>query len=321
MVRRGAGQPQGLRPDLGQDPLRRRSAPRTRRSTTRSRSGRRRRATAATDAATCAWTTPSGSRPGPRSRARPRRRGRAENEGRVSAQPAPVPDEGPASHRPLAGLFWRVRGPAGRLAAGRAARVAGSRLPRLPRRPADHRVLDAERLHRPDRQGVQPRQLQADLRGAGLPQDRAADGVARGARHRHRHPAGVPDRVLHGARRGHPDEGPARRRGADAAVGELPREGLLVAHDAVDERRHQLVPRSARAARADVRLHPRLDRHGVPVAAVHDPAALRRPGADQRLAAGRVRRPRRVAHGERSAASSCRSRCPRSSRGRSSPSR
>jgi len=27
----------------------------------------------------------------------------------VSAQPAPVPDKSPASHRPLAGLFWRVR--------------------------------------------------------------------------------------------------------------------------------------------------------------------------------------------------------------------
>jgi putative spermidine/putrescine transport system permease protein len=27
----------------------------------------------------------------------------------VSAQPAPVPDKGPASHRPLAGLFWRIR--------------------------------------------------------------------------------------------------------------------------------------------------------------------------------------------------------------------
>ena len=27
----------------------------------------------------------------------------------MSAQPAPVPDKSPASHRPLAGLFWRVR--------------------------------------------------------------------------------------------------------------------------------------------------------------------------------------------------------------------
>jgi len=27
----------------------------------------------------------------------------------VSAQPAPAPDKSPASHRPLAGLFWRVR--------------------------------------------------------------------------------------------------------------------------------------------------------------------------------------------------------------------
>ena len=27
----------------------------------------------------------------------------------MSAQPAPAPDDGPASHRPLAGLFWRIR--------------------------------------------------------------------------------------------------------------------------------------------------------------------------------------------------------------------
>ena len=27
----------------------------------------------------------------------------------MSAQPAPAPDKGPASHRPLAGLFWRIR--------------------------------------------------------------------------------------------------------------------------------------------------------------------------------------------------------------------
>ena len=42
---------------------------------------------------------------------------------------------------------------------------------------------------------------------------------ARRARDGHRHPARVPDRVLHGASSARPDEGPARRRGAHAAVG------------------------------------------------------------------------------------------------------
>ena len=42
-------------------------------------------------------------------------------------------------------------------------------------------------------------------------------------------------------------EGAARRRRADAAVGELPGEGLLVAHDARRRRRHQLAARPVRA--------------------------------------------------------------------------
>ena len=69
----------------------------------------------------------------------------------------------------------------------------------LARRPVRHVVLDAERLHRPDRQGLLPRQLPDDLRRARLPQDRAAHGLDRGAGDGHRHRAGVPDRVLHGA--------------------------------------------------------------------------------------------------------------------------
>ena len=70
------------------------------------------------------------------------------------------------------------------------------------------------------------------------------------ARHDRRRGARVPDRVLHGAGRVAADAEPPRRRGAHAAVGELPRQGVLVADDARRGGRHQLAARAVRALQA-----------------------------------------------------------------------
>ena len=87
--------------------------------------------------------------------------------------------------------------------------------------------------------------------------------------------------------------GAARRRGAHAAVVELPREGLRVAHDPLRGRDPQLGARAVRAQRAGLRQRRHLARLHLPVAAVHDPADLRRARADPGLAARRLGRPRR----------------------------
>ena len=84
--------------------------------------------------------------------------------------------------------------------------------------------------------------------------------------------ARVPDRVLHGAGRVAADAQPPRRRRARAAVGELPREGVRVAHDPVRQRRHQLGARPARALVRRLLDRRALARVHVPLAAVHDPA-------------------------------------------------
>ena len=81
-----------------------------------------------------------------------------------------------------------------------------------------------------------------------------------------------------------------------AAVGVLPRQGLRLAGDgAAGDRRDRLAAQAVRALRPRLRRgrhHPHAD---LPVAAVHDPADLRRARAAARLAARRVRRPRRPA--------------------------
>ena len=61
------------------------------------------------------------------------------------------------------------------------------------------------------------------------------------------------------------------------------------------ERGHQLGAGAARPARARLRHHRRLAGDELPLAAVHDPADLRRARADPELADQRLRGPRRLA--------------------------
>ena len=105
---------------------------------------------------------------------------------------------------------------------------------------------------------------------------------------------------------------------AGPAVGQLPREGLrLAGHPG----------HAGRRAREHVRSEPGLQhalgraRAGLPLAAVHDPAHLRRARAAARLAARGLRRPRRPFGHARSARWSCPSSSRRSWPARSSPSR
>ena len=87
---------------------------------------------------------------------------------------------------------------------------------------------------------------------------------------------------------------PARRRGADAAVVELPREGLRVAHDPVRGRDPQLGARAVRAARARATA---TWRRGSSSRYLWLPFMIlpiyAGPRADPQLAARRLRRPRR----------------------------
>ena len=105
-----------------------------------------------------------------------------------------------------------------------------------------------------------------------LPHGRGPDDPGRGLGDRDRRRAGAADRVLHGqdraARRGQAAGG----RRADAAVGELPREGVRVEGD--DHARGS----AGLGHRLDARLrHQRRHHHaGLPVAAVHGAADLRR---------------------------------------------
>ncbi len=142
--------------------------------------------------------------------------------------------------------------PTSSASAGRAPRAAGrvdrGRLLRVALRPAAVVGLGDRPVHARRRLRVHARQLPAHHRDAGLPRRRLAhdpDGCARDGRGRdHR----VPDRVLHGARRVAADAQHPRRRRPDAAVGELPRQGVRVAHDPVRRRDHQLGARAARAS-------------------------------------------------------------------------
>ena len=89
----------------------------------------------------------------------------------------------------------------------------------------------------------------------------------------------------------------ARGRDPDAAVGELPRE-VYVADDPVRGGDPQLGALAVRGQRARVRQRRDLARLQLPLAAVHDSAALRGHGADPQLAARRRRRPRRAARAD-----------------------
>ncbi len=107
------------------------------------------------------------------------------------------------------------------------------------------------------------------------------------------HRPGLPDRLLHGQGRFAADARRPRRRRAHAAVGELPHQGLLVAPDPVRGRRARLAAQAARAGGSGLRRHRHLADVHLSLAAVHDPADLRRPRADPQLAARGVGRPRR----------------------------
>ena len=130
----------------------------------------------------------------------------------------------------------------------------------------------------------------------GLPHGRVPDARRRRRGDHRRHRDRVPDRVLHG-----PDRGaagachPVRPRAA-AAVGELPRQGLRLAGDPPAGRVARVVPRPVRPGRGQPGLFGLVDGHRVllPLAAVHDPADLRRPRADPGVPAGGVGGPRRA---------------------------
>ena len=118
-------------------------------------------------------------------------------------------------------------------------------------------------------------------------------------RHGHRRAARLPDRLLHGPGRLAAHARDARRRRADAALGGLPRQGLRLA----DRSSRATASSSGCSARSASRrpgldeLAQRLARLQLPVAAVHDPADLRRAGADPDLTARGIVRPRRAAAG------------------------
>ena len=86
--------------------------------------------------------------------------------------------------------------------------------------------------------------------------------------------------------------GSARRCGADAAVGQLPRQGVRVAHDPLRRGCAQLGPRAPRDLVRRLLDRRALARVHVPLAPVHDPADLRRARADPVVAARGVGRPR-----------------------------
>ncbi len=103
-----------------------------------------------------------------------------------------------------------------------------------------------------------------------------------------------PDRVLHGPCRLASHTRRPRHRSAHAALGQLPREGLRLADDPLRRRGHQLGARSDSALVRRVLDRRTLAHLHVPLAAVHDPADLRRPRADPGLAARGVGRSRRA---------------------------
>src|SRR4051812_1477975 len=275
VVRRGAVQREGVRGDGEQGPLR---------DLPRRRPGVLRQGLVLDDAAQAV-----------------RRRPRERLQGLLRLGPGLDRDQGLIGHRD-AERGEEVRRPPprppglpGEPAAGRAAGLARRRLPRLARGPVHRRVLVAGRLQRPGRPQLQPGQLPHAVGGQGLPRDRAAHG-RRGRRgDGHRRDPRVPDRVLHGQGGGAAHAQRARGGGADAAVGELPREGLRVAHDPQRGRDLQLGAAAVRPARARLRDRRHVAGLQLPLAAVHDPAGLRRAGADPGLDDRGVRRPRRKA--------------------------
>ena len=209
-----------------------------------------------------------------------------------------------------------------RAAAQRAAGLARRRLPGLARRPLHLGLLAARRLQRRDRQAADPRQLQAAVGERRLPDDRAAarSGSPRWSR--------SPTRCSPSRSPSSWPRSPAARVRGLLVVGilmplwaSLPGEGLRVARDPLRGRDPQLGAGAAGDQGAGLRLRRHLAGLQLPVAAVHDPAHLRRARAHPGLDARRLGRPRRQRPGRPSAAWCCRSPSRRSWPGRSSPSR
>ena len=116
----------------------------------------------------------------------------------AAMSPRPATSQWP--RRPPARVVARPRLRIGALL--RPARLAGGRLPRLADRPLHRVVLVARTSSRRliDR-SLSFDNLRDDPHRAGVPADRLADGLDRRAGDDHRHRAGVPDRLLHGAGR------------------------------------------------------------------------------------------------------------------------
>ena len=207
VVRRGAGQRQGLRPDqrgvLRDLPRRRRGLRRADlvlddadRAVPRRAHRRRVHDVPGLDA-----------RPGPRSRASDR-----------CGDPPPPP---PAA----------AGAPPGAPDA-----VAGGGVPRRARGAVHHLAVDRRRLHRRHRAHVDAGQLPRPLHHRGLPDDHRPHAADRGVGDRHRRRDRLPDRAVHGQGRLAPAAAAAGDRGAHAAVGVVPREGLRLAGHALRDR-------------------------------------------------------------------------------------
>ena len=243
-------------------------------------------------AATTARTTTTGSRRGPRSRGDRAEPTRVKSAVEAADAVASAPKR--SVGRRLADLFHgRPRLQVGALL-GRPARLAGDRLSGVAGGAAGRRVLERRRAQRRAGPGLQPRQLQDARRRARVPARRLPDD--RRSPRRDRSPTRCSRSRSPSTWRRSPApriKGAARRGGPDAAVVVLPGQGLRLADDAVVGRGDQLGARPARAQRPGLRLHRGLAGGELPLAAVHDPADLRRPGADPELAAQRLRGPRR----------------------------
>ena len=101
-----------------------------------------------------------------------------------------------------------------------------TRLSRLARSPLRLVVLDGQPVHDGDRAHLERRQLPDALGVERLPLDRIADDRDRRRRHCRRRAARLPARLLHGPGRRRPLARVPVRRGALAALVELPRQGL-----------------------------------------------------------------------------------------------
>ena len=166
------------------------------------------------------------------------------------------------------------------LHAGSDPHVDGRDLPVLARRAVDLVVLDAEPAHGAGRAHVEPEELPDDPARLGVLAGDLSNGRARGVRHRHRRPPRLPARVLRGAdgEPADPQRPVVRRR--DAAVGELPREGLRVEDDARRRRSARRVPRARsdgirRSARASIAVWLTLSLHLAAVRDLADPRGVR----------------------------------------------